>query len=99
MNITATNALSQHDQLLKTLLKQVRESPFKSDLFNGGRGGQAFGAMYDQQLAERMTRSAGEKLVRSIVRRIEAHRAYARQDLGRAGSSSAHRGAHVPPAR
>ena len=57
---------SRHDQLVTqtekwvsqtffgTLLKQMRENPFKSDLFTGGQGGQAFGALYDQQLADRM---------------------------------------------
>ncbi len=59
-----------------TLLKQMRDSPFRSELFDGGRGGQAFGAMHDQQLAERMGRSVGTKLVRAIVRRIEAKKAY-----------------------
>jgi len=87
----AVAPMSDHDKLTKTtqmwvaqtffgtLLKQVRESPFKSELFSGGRGGQAFGAMYDQHLAERMSRVAGDKLVRSIVRKIEAKHAYARQ--------------------
>lgn len=62
-----------------TLLKQMRESPFKSELFSGGRGGQAFGSLYDQQMAERMSRGAGSKLVDSIVRKIEASAAYRRQ--------------------
>ena len=59
-----------------TLLKQMHNSPFRSKLFEGGRGGQAFGSMYDQQMAEHMARGAGQKLVNSIVRRIEAKRAY-----------------------
>ncbi len=62
-----------------TLLKQMHDSPFKSDLFNGGRGGQAFGALYDQHLCERMARGVGSKLVNSIVRRIEAKAAYTKQ--------------------
>jgi Rod binding domain-containing protein len=33
--------------------------------------------MYDQQLAERMTRGAGHTLVRAIVRRFEGKEAYA----------------------
>lgn len=61
-----------------TLLKQMRESPFRSDLFEGGRGGQAFGSLYDQHLAERMARGAGTKLVNTIVRKLEAKRAYAK---------------------
>jgi hypothetical protein len=63
-----------------TILKQMRESPFRSELWSGGRGGQAFGALYDQQMAERMARGAGRKLVRAIVRSLEARGAYARQD-------------------
>ena len=82
---------SQHDQLTKqaqiwvaqtffgTLLKQMHDSPFKSDLLDGGRGGQAFSSLYDQRLAERMAKGAGSKLVRSIVKRTEAAAAYRRQ--------------------
>lgn len=54
------------------MLKQMRESPFKSDLFSGGRGGQAFAEMYDQELADHMARGAGSKLVNAIVGRIES---------------------------
>lgn len=80
--------LSQHDQLVKqtqnwvaqtffaTLLKQMRDSPFKSEMLDGGRGGQAFASLYDQQLAQRMGHAAGKKLVNSIVRKIEASAAY-----------------------
>lgn len=59
-----------------TLLKQMRNSPFKSELFSGGRGGEAFGSLYDQQLADRMATGVGSKLVDSIVRRLEATKAY-----------------------
>jgi Rod binding domain-containing protein len=51
------------------------ESPFKSDLFSGGRGGEAFSSLYHQQLADRMARGAGTKLVNSIVKNIEAKQA------------------------
>jgi Rod binding domain-containing protein len=78
------NANTQHDQLTEktqkwvsqtffgTMLKQMGESPFKSDLFSGGRGGEAFSSLYHQQLADRMARGAGTKLVHSIVKSIEA---------------------------
>ena len=78
------SALSEHDRLVKqtqtlvsqtffgTLMKQMRDSPFKSEMFDGGRGGQAFGSLYDQHLTERMSRGAGAHLVNSIVRRLEA---------------------------
>src|SRR5688572_27191760 len=55
-----------------TMLKQMRNSPFKSELFAGGRGGEAFGTLLDQQLAERMSVGAGGKLVGSIVKGIQA---------------------------
>jgi Rod binding domain-containing protein len=65
------------------MLKQMRESPFKSEIFSGGRGGQAFSTMLDQHLADHMSRSAGSKLVNAIARKLEARAGYARQ----AGSS------------
>src|SRR5438874_9533015 len=89
----AKRTLSDHDKLVKqaqiwvsqtffgTLLKQMRESPFKSELFSGGRGGQAFSGLYDQHLAERMARGAGSKLVSSIVRKIEGKTAYQKSRL------------------
>jgi Rod binding domain-containing protein len=78
-------AQTQHDRVVAqtqkwvaqtffgTLMKQMEEGPFKSDLFSGGRGGQAFSSLYHQQLTERMARAAGGKLVNTIVRRIEAN--------------------------
>jgi Rod binding domain-containing protein len=54
-----------------TLMKQMHESPFKSNLLDGGRGGQAFQPLMDQHLAERMSHGAGQKLVRSIVKQLE----------------------------
>ena len=62
-----------------TLMKQMEDSPFKSDLFSGGRGGEAFSSLYHQQLVDRMARAAGDKLVNAIVRRIEATAAYQKQ--------------------
>ena len=59
-----------------TLLKQMRDSPFKSELMDGGRGGEMFGTMFDQQLADHMGRSAGQKLVKTLVRKIEGANAY-----------------------
>lgn len=91
--LTKQSTLPQHEKLVKqtqnwvaqtffgTLLKQMRESPFKSDMMDGGRGGKAFGSMYDQQLAERMSRGAGSNLVNSIVHRIEARANAVRQQL------------------
>jgi Rod binding domain-containing protein len=58
-----------------TMLKQASKSPFHSDLFDGGRGGQVFHEMLDQQLAEHMSRGAAPRLVDSIVRKIEGGRA------------------------
>lgn len=65
-----------------TLLKQARQSPFHSDKFEGGRGGEAFGPMLDQRLAEHMARGTGHKLVNAIARKIEAKRAYAKAGGG-----------------
>jgi Rod binding domain-containing protein len=62
-----------------TLLKQMRESPFRSEIFDGGRGGQAFGALFDQHIAERLSHGAGGKLTRALAHRMQAKSAYAKQ--------------------
>ena len=75
------------------MLRQMRDSPFKSDLFSGGRGGQAFQEMHDQHLAERMARGAGRSLAASIVRHIE------RRSRTDATESSTKRPSHVASTR
>ena len=60
-----------------TLLRQMRKSPWKDEKFSGGRGGEVFGEMLDQKLADHMSRSSGDKLVNSLVRKMEGARAYA----------------------
>ena len=63
------------------MLKQMRDDPFKSEMFSGGRGEKAFGPMYDSILADRMAKGAGEKLVRPIVQKYlkAAQSAYQKQ--------------------
>ena len=82
---------SEHEKLQETarklvaqtffgpMLKQMRDSPFKSKLFSGGRGGEAFSSMLDQKLAEHMARGADSKLVRSITRKLEGKASYQKQ--------------------
>jgi len=53
-----------------TLLKQMRDSPFKSEMFDGGRGGEAFSQLFDQRIADHMTRGVGSKIVRPMVKKI-----------------------------
>ena len=62
-----------------TMLKQMRDSPFKSELFEGGRGGQAFSGLFDQKLVDQMSRGAGNKLVNAVVRKFEGKKAYGAQ--------------------
>jgi len=83
--------LSQHDKLIlqtrkwvamsffEPMLQQMRNSPFRSDLLDGGSAGKAFESMYDERLSERMASDASDTLVKSIVRKIEGGKAYARQ--------------------
>lgn len=54
-----------------TMLKQMRNSPFKSELFSGGRGGEMFTSLLDQHLSERLTHGSGQQLVQSIVKQLE----------------------------
>ena len=108
---------TEHEKLVKqtqtwvaqtffgTLLKQMRNSPFKSELMEGGKGGETFAALQDQHLAEHMTRGAGAKLVNGIVRRIEAKAAYQKQGAKGQQKPSAHADrqeslrSHAAPAR
>jgi len=73
----------QHQQLIKhtqkwvaqtfygNVLKQMHNSPFKDKTMSGGRGGEAFGEMLDQRMADSMSKSSGSKLVNAIVDKIE----------------------------
>ena len=54
------------------VLKSMRNSPFKDKMFSGGRGGEAFQQMFDQKLADHMSSASGNKLVNSIVDKIES---------------------------
>ncbi|MGA2581981.1 MAG: rod-binding protein [Tepidisphaeraceae bacterium] len=86
---------SQHDKLVTQaskwvamsffgpMLKELRQDPFRSKMFDGGEGGQVFGEMYDQELTQRLSGAVGSKLVNSLVRKIEAKQAYAKQDLSK----------------
>jgi Rod binding domain-containing protein len=53
------------------MFKAMRASPFKSEVFSGGQGGQAFQTMFDGILAQRMTRGAGGPLVDAMVRSLD----------------------------
>jgi hypothetical protein len=53
-----------------TLLRQMRNSPFKSDLFEGGRGGQAFAPLLDQHLVDSMSKGTANKLTSAIARKL-----------------------------
>jgi Rod binding domain-containing protein len=88
------------------LLKQMRESPFHSDMFEGGNGGKTFETLFDQRLADHMSHHAGAKLVNSIVRKIEAGEAAKRyENAGKPRAATAGRSPHsgqkpriLPPA-
>jgi Rod binding domain-containing protein len=88
MSHPKTSGNPQHDALVKQtqkwvaqtfygeMLKQMRNSPFKDKTMDGGQGGEAFTEMFDQQMADKMSRGTGQKLVDSIVNKIEAGKAY-----------------------
>ena len=59
------------------MLKQMRNSPFKDKMFSGGKGAESFQEMFDQKLADKMSRGSGKKLVDAMVDKIEQHRAHA----------------------
>jgi len=69
LDVQVKNWLAQ--TFFGTLLKQMRDSPFKSEIFSGGRGGEAFGALYDTQLAGRMAQRIGDRIARPMVKKLE----------------------------
>jgi Rod binding domain-containing protein len=81
--------LTEHQKLLQQtrkwvalsffepMLKEMRQSPFHSNLFDGGSAGKTFESMYDQNLAQKMASDSTDPLVQSIVSKIEGSRAYA----------------------
>lgn len=52
-----------------TMMKQMRSSPFKNEMFSGGKGGEAFQGLMDQHLAEH----AGGKVAKSLVDAMVKH--------------------------
>ena len=82
--INPTTLNSRHGQLTQqaqklvaqtfygTLMKQMHDSPFKSKLMDGGRGGEAFQPLMDQHLIDRISRSSSKKLVSNLVKRLES---------------------------
>jgi Rod binding domain-containing protein len=63
------------EQLVSTalylpLLKQARQSAFRSDLFHGGFGEDAFGAQFDQQIADRLAERTSHGLADAVAARF-----------------------------
>jgi Rod binding domain-containing protein len=84
--IDVPKAASHHQKLQKeaqrfvaqafygTLLKQMRQSPFRDPRFDGGRGGEVFNEMLDQHLSERMAGATDNQLVHSITQKLDVQR-------------------------
>lgn len=74
-----------------TLLKQMNSSPFRSELFSGGRGQQAFFPMLAQNLADRMSHGAGGKLPAQMASSMEGKAKYELHERYiKAGRDTAH---------
>lgn len=56
--------------LVLPLLQQMRDDPFKGELFDGGFAEQAFGAQLDTELAERIATRSGGPLVEAVYRQV-----------------------------
>ena len=55
--------------LIQPILSQIREDPFRSELFHGGTAEDSFGAQLDTILADRITRASNFPIVESIYNR------------------------------
>ncbi len=56
--------------LIFPLLEQMQNDPFKTDLFHGGFGEDAFMQQWNQTIADRMTQSADLPIVREVENRL-----------------------------
>lgn len=56
--------------LLLPLLQQMREDPFKSDMFHGGSTEDIFAAQLDTELADRMAQGMNLPIVEAVYQRI-----------------------------
>jgi Rod binding protein len=54
-----------------TMLKQMRQSPFKDETFSGGRAGEAYSSLFDQHVAEHAGNKVAKGLVESMVRQYQ----------------------------
>jgi len=66
---TAANQLVA-TALVQPILAQMRSSPFKSELFHGGRGEEVFGQQLDTVLAERIASSPTLGLGSAVAERL-----------------------------
>lgn len=56
--------------LLLPLLQQMREDPFRTDLFHGGSTEDIFAAQLDTELADRMAQGMNLPIVEAVYQRI-----------------------------
>lgn len=82
------------EQLISTafftpLMEQARDSVFKSELFHGGPGEDAFAKQLDQMYADRVVRQSRFGLVESIERKLLGNAAYEKQSQHRTTSLDA----------
>lgn len=75
--------------LLLPLLQQMRNDPFKTDMFHGGSAEDIFGAQLDTQLADRMAASMRLPVVEQVYERI-TRQMEARQAVGAGGRIDRH---------
>jgi len=58
--------------LVQPILAELRSSPFKSDLFHGGRGEEVFRQQLDTVLAERIASSPGFGAVETVAAQLNS---------------------------
>ena len=63
-----TSATLVNQFFMGSMLKQMRESPFKNDMFTGGKGGDAYAGLFDQRIAEHSGNRIAKSLVKSMVK-------------------------------
>ena len=73
--LRATAETLVNQMFMGSMLKQMRSSPFKDDTMSGGKAGDAYAGLFDQQLSAKAGGGMGKGLVDVMVKHLKGDRA------------------------
>lgn len=83
--LRATAETLVNQMFMGSMLKQMRSSPFKDDTMSGGKAGDAYAGLFDQNLSAKAGGGMGKGLVDVMVKHLKGnHAAAPTTEVGRA---------------